>query len=155
MAAYYIVNKVDQLPCQLLFVITPNARAVQVSLGYVIFVAVVCFILAAATVAFGVSFLTSAWRTLMDLSKSDSSVLRMLGVTFLLMFLFPMCFIAKSVLLLVAEYNEEFSVPIIVFAVLEQIPSAVLLFYLFPNIKNVKTSSLSKSSKKSKKKTTK
>lgn len=47
---------------------------------------------------------------------------------------FAICFVVKSILLLVAANSDTFKVPVIVFALLEQIPTAVLLFYLRPPV---------------------
>lgn len=40
------------------------------------------------------------------------------------MSLFALCFVVKSVLLLIANWVSDFTVPVIVFALLEQIPTA-------------------------------
>jgi hypothetical protein len=40
------------------------------------------------------------------------------------MFTFTICFVVKSILLLIAAFTEGFYLPVIVFALLEQIPTA-------------------------------
>lgn len=148
--AYYASSDTSSLPCSLLyFQLSESQTIIDVSRGYTIFVAVVCFIMCAGFLISGIIFVYQVHT----ISKNNKTINMMVIKTWLTLSVFCVCFTVKSILILVAEFSVLI-VPIIVFALLEQIPTAVLMYYLRPpvadEVKSLVTSPTGSSSSKRK-----
>eukprot|EP01127_Copromyxa_protea_P016650 TRINITY_DN4986_c0_g1_i1.p1 TRINITY_DN4986_c0_g1~~TRINITY_DN4986_c0_g1_i1.p1 ORF type:complete len:1209 (-),score=173.40 TRINITY_DN4986_c0_g1_i1:45-3671(-) len=129
--AYYATpSGSEQLPCSIFFSVTASQSKLDVSLAYVIFVAVLSIFMAFTFIVIGLLFLLPIMFH-EDESKHSEAQKHLMLYTWLVMSTFALCFVAKSVLLLIAA-TTLFTVPIIVFALLEQVPTAVLLWYIRP-----------------------
>jgi len=128
--AYYTIANHDVLSCALFFSLKPSSSEVAVSYAYVIFVAILCFIMAAAFVVSGASVIFPVCSHHVQMTSARKSfILR----TWIVMSIFALCFVTKSILLLIAA-NSDLIIPVIVFSLLEQIPTAVLLIYIQPPV---------------------
>lgn len=127
---YTVTTDTGELPCNLLyFQLTQSSATINISKAYVVFVSSICFILALSMLISGLKLLVPH----ISLAKTNNAKLNFLLRTWAVMCIFTICFIVKSILLLVAAYTN-FIVPILLFSLLEQIPTLVLLFYLSPHI---------------------
>eukprot|EP01127_Copromyxa_protea_P022273 TRINITY_DN791_c0_g1_i6.p2 TRINITY_DN791_c0_g1~~TRINITY_DN791_c0_g1_i6.p2 ORF type:complete len:639 (-),score=61.78 TRINITY_DN791_c0_g1_i6:596-2512(-) len=126
LVAYYSQSSYE-LPC-VLYTRAQNPVKVTVSMAYVIFVT-------ALSIIMGIAFLVIGMRFLLPVCSSmQKSQYKLMVVTWLVISVFAICFITKSILLLVVATDNSFSVPVLLFALLEQVPTAVLLYYLRPPV---------------------
>eukprot|EP01127_Copromyxa_protea_P001263 TRINITY_DN1129_c1_g1_i1.p1 TRINITY_DN1129_c1_g1~~TRINITY_DN1129_c1_g1_i1.p1 ORF type:complete len:1521 (+),score=172.56 TRINITY_DN1129_c1_g1_i1:68-4630(+) len=136
---YYVApSEGNSLPCSLFFAKQPSQAKLDVSFAYVVFVAVLSIAMAIIFIFTGIKLLAPLLSHLNFTQQWNDSQKRLLIHTWLVMSIFVICFVTKSVLLIVA-ITRGFSVPIIVFALLEQIPTAVLLWYIKPIRKSTST----------------
>eukprot|EP01127_Copromyxa_protea_P010640 TRINITY_DN2603_c0_g1_i2.p1 TRINITY_DN2603_c0_g1~~TRINITY_DN2603_c0_g1_i2.p1 ORF type:complete len:235 (-),score=31.04 TRINITY_DN2603_c0_g1_i2:35-715(-) len=147
--AYYVSPSEENLPCSLHFVQLASKAKLDVSLAYVVFVAFLSIVMAFTFMVTGAMFLFPIILRLTSSHRLSEMHSKILIYTWSLMFIFAVCFVVKSILLLIAA-TSNFVVPVIVFAFLEQIPTAILLWYLRPPSFHRSSASTDDSSQKSK-----
>jgi len=128
--AYYAISDESELACALFFTRKPSSSEVAVSYAYVVFVAILCFVMAAAFVVSGASVIFPVCSHHIKMTSARKSFIFR---TWIVMSVFALCFTTKSILLLIAA-NSDLIIPVIVFALLEQLPTAVLLVYIQPPV---------------------
>lgn len=130
--AYYVVPQAETYACSLLYFQLSESDAVaRVSRGYTVFVATVCFIMSVGFVVSGIIFIYQ----ISSISKGSDALNNVTLKTWLTLSVFCICFTVKSILMLAGEFIGLI-VPIIVFALLEQISTSVLMYYLRPPVAN-------------------
>eukprot|EP01127_Copromyxa_protea_P001759 TRINITY_DN1167_c0_g2_i3.p1 TRINITY_DN1167_c0_g2~~TRINITY_DN1167_c0_g2_i3.p1 ORF type:complete len:190 (-),score=10.01 TRINITY_DN1167_c0_g2_i3:87-656(-) len=153
-AFYVSPDGSTKLPCSIYFASQISRAKLDVSKAYVIFVAALSVIMGITFIVVGLKFLVPIWFRLNKSKQWSKPQKDLMIYTWLVMLSFAVCFVVKSILLMVASSVDTFTVPIIVFALLEQIPTGVLLWYLRPPslTKSSLSTSRSKGSKGSSKK---
>jgi len=126
--AYYNVDdSITALPCDEIVTNSNSKKKVAISLAYVIFVTFLSILLAFTLIAVGTGFLYLHWGK----RKASPKLMKVMQKMFLLVLMFPLFFVTKSILLVIAG-STDFILPLIVFGVLEQCCTAVLLYYIQP-----------------------
>lgn len=126
-AAYYILAEGEQSDCSVI-PLTQSNESLLTNKIYVVFVATICIVLSLLMLLSGVNLVK-----LMQSNMVDKSIPRLLLWTWFVMIIFPVTFAIKSVLMIASVFTG-FTLPILVFTSLEQIPTAVLLYYLNPPV---------------------
>lgn len=153
---YYVISELDKSDCSLAPV-SVSIERLNFNKAYVIFVAFVCVILLTSIVISGYKLL----RAYTENTNIRKSSLKFLVLTWLMASVLSVSLMIKSALMITSAFSD-FTVPIIVFTLLENIPITFLMYYLRPQlseqlkntIKRTRTmsnKSSSKSSSKSKK----
>eukprot|EP01127_Copromyxa_protea_P009048 TRINITY_DN2103_c0_g1_i4.p1 TRINITY_DN2103_c0_g1~~TRINITY_DN2103_c0_g1_i4.p1 ORF type:complete len:1585 (+),score=263.48 TRINITY_DN2103_c0_g1_i4:684-4757(+) len=123
--AYYVSpSGKEPTACSIYYAEQASKAKLDVSLAYVIFVAVLSIGMAVTFIVIGAKFLRMT-------AGQSSRGNKLLIYTWSVMSIFAVCFVVKSVLLLIAA-TTNFTIPILVFALLEQFPTSVLMWYVRP-----------------------
>lgn len=144
-AVFYAMSNTIESLCSLLE--TRANNAVIVSQAYVVFVAVVLILLGFVIFCFGGIIFCSGYT-----KKVELLIVNSIQRTWLIMMLSLSFSVIKSILMIIAVF-DSFIIPILVFTLLEQIPTGILLYYMRPpivikltSLSRVETVSLPKSS---------
>jgi len=125
---YYTIGEDKGLPCQAGDII-PKTRHLLVNYSYLWFIVVISIIFIVAVVALGAYFLFLVGKSNSQRRNQQRQVV--LQLTIIVLCSFPPMFLIKTALLLWAGLSNGV-VPLIVFSLLEILPSYVLLYYIYP-----------------------
>lgn len=120
---FFSVPEPVPLPCQVGDITAQTGPRYSMSLAYIFFQAIVVLLLAIAYLGLGIYFLQQVGN-----SSKRAEILRM---TLIVLFVYVSAFLVKCALLLWSALANGV-VPMIVFALLEFFPSAVLIYYIYP-----------------------
>lgn len=124
---FYVVSNNSESECTFLTVNTSDATIV--SKAYIIFVAGILILHGVVMLLFGAFIYVFRME-----NKVEENLIMTIQKSWLVMSLSLSFSILKSILTIIAVFGA-FTMPILVFTVLEQIPVAILLFYMRPPVK--------------------
>lgn len=125
--AFFTVEEDQSSPCELLELNVSATRRSQVNLAYLIFIAILAMIMAVIYMVVGLYFIIKY------ISKSKNHCFQMGLMTGIIMSTFVSMFLVRSSLMLYAALTaRSYPVPILVFSLLEILPSLALLYYILP-----------------------
>jgi len=124
----FTIGEAAVLPCKRGDVVDVNGSHRQVNLAYLIFLAALSSIMAIGVIIAAAMLL----RLIGSGNKKSKRLQNLVRMTILILATFPIMFVVRTLLLIIAAADSSIVIPLIVFSLLEVIPTSVLLYYIFP-----------------------